>query len=227
MGGCRHSEKDFKIFVASSMTEFVDILLPELTDRYPGLQVQINIAGSGTLVNQIVEGADADVVLLAGANHMARLQAENAFLPPVPIARNSLTVVVSSNLAESVTTISDLRDAGLQGAVCVPGAPCGELAVAFARAVNLDLSNATREPNVKAVLSKVVRGEVDYGFVYRSDALMAANEVKAIEAEGLDSFTTSYSLALKNSDEVSVSFLEVVTQSKVSRVLEELGFLSR
>ena len=224
-GGCLNSERVFTVFVASSMTEFIELMLPELETQYPDLQVQVNIAGSGTLVNQITEGAAVDVVLLAGANHMDRLQSANRFQPPVPIARNSLTVVVSADIGGEATTISDLEDEGLQGAICADGAPCGALALAFSKASDLDLSNATREPNVKAVLSKVLRGEVDYGFVYRSDARSAGDELATINPQGLDLFITSYSLALADSDEVSLSFLELLTKPEAGQILEELGFL--
>ncbi len=224
-GGCLNSERVFTVFVASSMTEFIELMLPELETQYPDLQVQVNIAGSGTLVNQITEGAAADVVLLAGATHMDRLQSANRFQPPVPIARNSLTVVVSADIGGEATTISDLEDEGLQGAICADGAPCGALALAFSKASDLDLSNATREPNVKAVLSKVLRGEVDYGFVYRSDARLAGDELATINPQGLDLFITSYSLALADSDEVSLSFLELLTKPEAGKILEELGFL--
>ena len=224
-GGCLNSERVFTVFVASSMTEFIELMLPELATQYPDLQVQVNIAGSGTLVNQITEGATADVVLLAGANHMDRLQSANRFHSPVPVARNSLTVVVSSDVGGEVTTISDLQDEGLRGAICADGAPCGALALAFSKASDLDLSNATREPNVKAVLSKVLRGEVDYGFVYRSDARLVGDELATIEPQGLDLFITSYSLALADSDEVSLSFLELLTKPEAGQILEELGFL--
>ena len=152
-------------------------MLPELAAEFPDVQVQVNIAGSGTLVNQIAEGAIADAVLLAGASQMDRLQSDTAFQPPVSIARNTLTVVVSSETHREVNTISDLQDSGLQGAICVRGAPCGALALEFSETANLDLTGTTREPNVKAVLAKVLRGEVDYGFVYRSDARLAASAV--------------------------------------------------
>lgn len=225
-GGCGKSEKVFTIFVASSMTEFIELMLPELATQYPDLQVQVNIAGSGTLVNQITEGATADAVLLAGRNHMDRLQSENRFHPPVPVARNSLAVVISSDVGGVATTISDLQDDRLQGAICADGAPCGALALAFSKASDLDLSNATREPNVKAVLSKVLRGEVDYGFVYRSDARLVGDQLATINPQGLDLFITSYSLALADSDEVSLSFLELLTRPEAGKTLEELGFLS-
>ena len=156
---------------------------------------------------------------------MDRLQSANRFQPPVPIARNSLTVVVSSDIGGEATTISDLEDEGLQGAICADGAPCGALALAFSKASDLDLSNATREPNVKAVLSKVLRGEVDYGFVYRSDARLAGDQLATINPQGLDLFITSYSLALADSDEVSLSFLELLTKPEAGQILEELGFL--
>ena len=71
----------------------------------------------------------------------------------------------------------------------------------------------------------MLRGEVDYGFVYRSDARLAGDQLATINPQGLDLFITSYSLALADSDEVSLSFLELLTKPEAGQILEELGFL--
>jgi molybdate transport system substrate-binding protein len=102
------------------------------------------------------------------------------------------------------------------------------LAFAFAEASDFDLSTATREPNVKAVLARVARGEVDFGFVYQSDAQSAQGQVIEIKGTGAKAFITSYSLAVarqgQNRQDVR-AFAEAATQTKAQAVLRELGFL--
>lgn len=226
--GCGSSDKSLNVFVASSMTEFVDAIQDELEQKHPEIDVRLNIAGSGVLVHQIIEGAQADLVLLAGTTHMDRLQKAGSFLQPVLIARNALTVVVNPRIASDVKTLSDLHRVDRRAAVCFIGAPCGELAFAFAEASDFDLSTATREPNVKAVLARVARGEVDFGFVYQSDAQSAQGQVIEIKGTGAKAFITSYSLAVarqgQNRQDVR-AFAEAATQTKAQAVLRELGFL--
>ena len=226
---CGSPKRSLNVFVASSMTEFAEVIRVDFERNYPEIDVRLNIAGSGALVNQIVEGAQADLVLLAGTTHMDRLQKDGSFLPPVPIARNSLTVVMDPRIASDVNTLSDLTRGDRRAAICIQGAPCGALAFAFAEGSGFDLSTATREPNVKAVLARVTRGEVDFGFVYRSDARGAQGEVIEITGTGADAFITSYSLAVardgQQRQEVK-TFADAVRHDRARKVLQELGFLN-
>ena len=90
------------------MTDFMEQISSDRSTTQPAPVTEINIAGSGTLLTQLDEGAEADVVILAGRRHMSRLQELGSFLPPVEFASTSLSVVVSPELATASLSIRDL-----------------------------------------------------------------------------------------------------------------------
>ena len=66
---------------------------PELAAEFPDVQVQVNIAGSGTLVNQIATRT-ADAVLLAGAIKWIACNGHRISAPST-IARNTSQLLSS------------------------------------------------------------------------------------------------------------------------------------
>ena len=209
------------------MTDFMEQVSSDYTTTQARTFTEINIAGSGTLLTQLGEGAEADVVILAGRDHMSRLQEMKSFLPPVQFASTSLSVVVSPELATANLSIRDLKAGQLQGAACVTSAPCGQLAEQFATANGLELRLLSREPNVRSVLAKVERGEVDFGFVYRTDFLAAETDIAEIADSGGEAFTTFYSLAVARDTPnmtKAVALVEFITSHEGQSRLRQLGF---
>ncbi|MEC7828151.1 MAG: molybdate ABC transporter substrate-binding protein [Actinomycetota bacterium] len=225
--GCTSQETGLRVFAASSMTDFIQRIAKDQVTEQRGGELDVNIAGSGTLLAQLNEGAAADVVILAGTEYMERLQEMESFLPPLQFASTSLTVVVSPELAAANISMQDLKVGRLQGAACVSSAPCGQLAEEFAAITDLDLNSFTREPNVRSVLAKVERGEVDYGFVYRSDFLSTQTNIAEIKDSGAETFVTFYSLAVArdtpNMTQVE-SLLELISSPSGEEHLRQLGF---
>ncbi len=209
------------------MTDFIGQISSDHSTSQPATVTAINIAGSGTLLTQLDEGAEADVVILAGRDHMRRLQEMGSFLPPVQFASTSLSVVVSPELASATLSIRDLKAGELQGAACVISAPCGQLAEQFAAANGLELRSWSREPNVRSVLAKVERGEVDFGFVYRTDFLATETDIAELADSGAEAFTTFYSLAVARDAPnmtQAVALVELITSQYGQSQLRQLGF---
>jgi|TARA_B110000014_G_scaffold264446_1_gene266135 molybdate transport system substrate-binding protein len=212
LNGCGSGSHSIRVFAASSLTEVVQHLAEEYETRYPNTDVELNIAGSGTLVMQLQEGADADLVILASRSHMDQLRDIGLVRAPKQIAQNSLAVIVSPELVKDIGSIDDVRRTALQIAVCVKSSPCGALAWAYASSVGLDLSSATHESNVKAVLAKVERDEVDVGIVYMSDLRTSREQLGHLANARADQYSTSYPLA-------------VTTDSKARRAAENFAAL--
>lgn len=225
--GCSSQDNVIRLFVASSMTDYMEQVASEHSSTQAGAATELNIAGSGTLLTQLDEGAIADLVILAGRDHTRRLQEMGSFLSPIEFASTSLSVIVSPALSNANLSIRDLRAGDLQGAACVVSAPCGQLADEFATATGLEMRSVTREPNVRSVLAKVERGEVDFGFVYRTDFLAAATDIAEIKDSGAEAFNTFYSLAVAR-DTPNMAQAVVLAESITSQYgqtrLRQLGF---
>ena len=81
----------------------------------------------------------------------------------------------------------------------------------------------TEEVDVKAVLARVVAGEVDAGLVYRTDALAAGDEVETVEAEPAPP-STVYEIAALDDGAEAAAFVELVLSDRGQAVLRKAGF---
>src|SRR5690348_10109159 len=61
------------LFLAASLTDSFNALSAEFTKQNPSLTIAPNYAGSGALVTQIVNGADADIFASADEANMQKL----------------------------------------------------------------------------------------------------------------------------------------------------------
>ena len=227
--GCGGNSNALTVFAASSMTEFLEELLivegPPEGSKMP----LINTAGSGTLLLQIDEGANADLVILAGASHMEQLMAGNDFLPATPFAMTHLSIILSPDLMHSGLSFGDLWSGDLQGAMCVSSAPCGQLAARFGSAKGVNMEGLSREPNVRAVLTKVEHGDVDFGFVYETDFLSSEAEITEVPGAGAQGFSTTYYLAVsKEAKDIAElrTMVNRITGEAGREVLLKLGFMT-
>jgi len=225
--GCGRESQVSTVFAASSMTDFVEDILLHFDERGSVPRPQVNIAGSGTLLLQVDEGAQVDLVILAGRQHMEQLLESGNFLPSRDFAVTSLALIVAPRLANRGLSVDDLWSGSFQGAMCVLSAPCGQLAMDFGQSFRLEMQGLSLEPNVRAVLAKVERGEVDFGLVYETDFRSSTSDVTKIVDSGTEEFSTTYSLAISknpmNRSQVD-TLVKKMTGELGRQTLSELGF---
>ena len=224
---CSAGPTPIRVFVASSMTDFVNELATEFQISHPSTDLEINIAGSAALLAQLAEGAKADILILASERHTLSAQASYELNEPVIVASNALALIVPRGNPADISSVEDLQVSSLRGSVCIPAAPCGELAFTFAQKSALSLSGATQESNVRAVLARVARAEVEFGFVYKTDVTAADGDVVQIPAIKTEELRTSYSIAaMKESLERPAvnDFLEAATSASARSILFKRGF---
>lgn len=166
------------VFAASSLTDAFSELEARYEEANPGVDIRLNLAGSDTLRRQIDDGADADVFAPAALELFDGLGVE-----PAIYASNLMVMVATDDAVVQRVFDNDLE--GLLVAQCAAGVPCGDIARAAIEQGPLDLSGATvtSEANVRAVLSKVVLGEADLGFVYVSDIASVDPEIDTFAIE--------------------------------------------
>jgi molybdate transport system substrate-binding protein len=173
---------DLTVFAAASLTESFTAIGNDFRAAHPGVRVTFNFAGSSTLVNQIQQGAPADVFAAANETTMKQLtDAGEAAGTPTTFAKNQLVIAVPKRNPAGVAGLVDLARPGVKVALCAERVPCGAAAVTALRAAGVRLAPVTLEQDVKAALAKVRLGEVDAALVYRTDARAAAADVDAVE----------------------------------------------
>lgn len=167
------------VFAASSLTDAFTEISDAFEQANPDIEVRTQFAGSSQLAAQIASGAPADVFASANEAVMETLLpggelAGTQFSQPVVFARNELVIAAPADNPKGISSIADLSDRDLLLAICNDGVPCGTLAHEAAASVGIDLRPDTEEANVRAVLAKLLLGEVDAGLVYRSDVVAVA-----------------------------------------------------
>ncbi len=218
------------VFAAASLTAAFRALGGAYERAHPGAQVTFNFAGSPTLVQQIREGAPADVFAAADAANMRKLvDAGSVEGVPRLFAQNRLQIVVEKGNPHRISALADLVRPSLIVVLCGDTVPCGRYAhEAFARA-NLTPPAGSREPDVKAVLNKIALGEADAGIVYVTDVRAAADKVDGVDLPTAHDVPAGYPIAaLRESPHraAALAFIAFVLSEPGTKILGEYGFQS-
>ncbi|MCB0996265.1 MAG: molybdate ABC transporter substrate-binding protein [Acidimicrobiales bacterium] len=217
-----------RVFAAASLTDAFTDISDAFEEAYPGVDVQLVLAGSSALREQILSGAPADVFASADRSSMAALvEAGAVSTAPAVFATNRLQIAVPAGNPGSVSSVKDLADPGLLVGICAAGVPCGDLAREALAAVGVEASVDTNEPDVRALLTKLIAGELDAGLVYVTDVMSAGDAVEAIELPPEGAVRTEYPIAATtgaSNPVTAAAFVEFVLSAEGRDILTTHGF---
>ena len=218
---------ELNVFAAASLNKaFPEIADTVLKESDPNIKVTFNFQGSSTLVDQMKEGAPADVFASADQKNMTKASDAKLVDAPKPFASNVLTLIVPKGNPGKITGL----DASLDGkklVVCAQGVPCGNATKQLAEKLGVTLNPVSEEQKVTDVRAKVESGEADAGLVYATDAKAAGDKVKTIEVARANEVVNSYPIALTVSTknkEAAQKFIDAVLSDKGQAVLKKYGF---
>lgn len=192
--GCseRVEVKEVVVYGASSMSDVLEESKSAFELKYPGTEVILNLAGTNTLLNQIKNGAQADIFITASRAYRDALY---AYEPPIEshlLAYNRMVLIVSAR-SKGIGGMADLGQANRM-VLAMDHVPAG----IYTRQIldNLQavygpdykdrvMANLiSEESNVRQVYTKVLLGEADTGIVYGSDVREEdLSDIKVIEIE--------------------------------------------
>ena len=192
------------------------------------MSVDVNYGGSSGLVQQLTEGAPADVFASADQKNMTKLtDADLAQGEPKIFATNVLTLVVPKDNPAGITSVQDVLDKKVKLVTCAPEVPCGAATQKVEQANGVELAPVSQENAVTDVLGKVTSGQADAGIVYVTDAQAAGDKVTTIDIPMADEAVNNYPIvALKDSEqpELAAQFVDLVTGEQGQKVLRDAGF---
>ena len=184
MSSALHAQ-DLTVSAAASLINAFQAIGQAFEKAHPGAKVTFNFAASGPLLAQIQQGAPVDVFASADQETMnraatAKLLAEGT---RVDFAQNTLVVIVPSTAAKTPQTLQDLAGADFKRiATGTPATvPVGRYTMEAVQKAGLTDALQPRwifGESVRQVLNYVARGEVDAGFVYRTDALIEPDKTR-------------------------------------------------
>lgn len=219
------SGEQVTVSAASVLTDAFTSIEQAYEGEHPGVDVVVNFAGSSTLASQIRAGAPIDVVALASEQAMQPLIDDGYVRGVATFASTSMAIVVPTGNPGAVTGLRSLERADVTWAICDAPVPCGVAARAVLAAADVQASPVSLEPDVRAVLAKVMTDEVDAGIVYRTDVLAARGRVDVIDiAPDINVTTRSTIAATTDAGPGSSEFIDFVRSDAGQSILRTYGF---
>lgn len=225
--------QEVTVSAAASLTNAFQAVGQAFEKTRPGTKVTFNFAASGPLLAQIQQGAPVDVFASADQETMdraakAKLLAEGS---RADFARNTLVLIVPSTATATPQKLADLGGAAYKRiSTGTPSSvPVGRYTMASVQEAGL---TATLEPkwvygeSVRQVLNYVARGEVDAGFVYRTDALIEKDKTRialTVPTTTPVSYPIAQVAASKNAA-VGKDFIAFVRSDAGQQILDSFGF---
>jgi molybdate transport system substrate-binding protein len=204
-------------------------------EKQTGVKPNFNFAASGVLQQQIETGAPVDVFASAAQQQMDNIQKKGLLLDETrkDFAGNSLVLITPAKSKLKMNSFEALTDAKVERiAIGNPKTvPAGQYAQEALTALKLwDKLQSKFIPaeNVRQVLDYVSRDEVEAGFVYSSDTVVAQGKINIVAETPkgtLDAIT--YPIAvLKDSanSAAAIKFIEIVESKDGKAILSKYGF---
>lgn len=218
---------------AASLKYAFDEIIPLWEQKNPQVKVVGNFDASGTLAEQIKQGAPADLFISANKSKMKEVLDDGKVKDDKAkdFLENELVLIVPSQSKLALSSLEDLTKAEVKHvAVGDPSAvPAGKYAQqSFESAGIADKiePKAVRGKDVTQVLTTVVSGNADAGLVYKTDALTQPEAVKIVATvEGHDKvvYPAAELKDTKHPREVH-AFMEFISGPEVSKIFEKYGF---
>ena len=175
------------VSAAASLTEALKEIGARFEAAHAGSTLRFNFAASGVLLQQIAQGAPADVFVSADEETVAR-GIEQKLLDPATrrLFAGNVVVLIRPQGSMAVKALADLpRPEVRRIAVGKPASvPVGRYTQQGLTAAQLwDALQPKIVPgdSVRQVLDYVARGEVEAGFVYATDAALMAEKVQVVQ----------------------------------------------
>ena len=221
---------EMTVSAAASLTNAFTELKELFEKKRAGLTVNTNFAASNPLLKQLQEGAPVDVFASADQPTMDKA-VESKVVDPATrktFALNDLVLVVpkGSKKPADLADLKNFKKIALGNPESVPAGRYTKAALTTAKLWEALQDQYIQGNSVRQVLDYVARGEVDCGFVYRTDARQMADKVDVVMVvEGHD--PVSYPIAVATTGKNAAdgqAFLDFVLSEEGQAVLAKYGF---
>ncbi|UGQ47887.1 molybdate ABC transporter substrate-binding protein [Massilia endophytica] len=178
---------EITVSAAASLTNAFREMAGAYEAAHPGDKVQLNVASSDTLVQQIARGAPVDVLASADEEAMDKAAGQKLIAPGSrrDFASNSLVLIAPASSTLPVAALSDLGQPGVHriAAGNPASVPAGRYTRDALQKAGLWTTLESRfvfATSVRQGLDYVARGEAEAGFVYATDAATQPGKVKVL-----------------------------------------------
>ncbi len=177
MTGCiEEPEKiELNVSAAASLKESMLEIEKKYEQENPEIDLILNFGGSGSLKQQITQGAPCDIFISASTRYMDVLKAEGYLMDNKysQLAKNQLVLASKTN---NIKSLKDLQDKSIKNIAIgeINSVPAGQYAneVLINEEIKDDIeSKLVYAKDVKEVLAWIESENVQAGFVYYTDII--------------------------------------------------------
>ncbi|WP_058485529.1 molybdate ABC transporter substrate-binding protein [Defluviitalea phaphyphila] len=231
---------NIRVMAAASLTEVFTEIKEKYEEKNHDINIELNFAGTQSLVNQIEEGIEADIFVSANISYMDYLTEKKLVKDSIIFAENELIIGIN-NENDSIKETKDLGKEGIKLAIADSSVPVGKYTLQWLDNIeksgnfskefieNFMNNVVSHELDVKSIVSKIELGEVDAGIVYRTDILYenSKNQIRSVEIDDQYNVKVQYPIGLINESkkqEESKKFLEFILSDEGKAILQKYGF---
>ncbi len=221
------------VSAAASLTDAFKELAPRFEAAKPGSTLRFNFAASGVLLQQIAQGAPVDVFASADQDTMNRASDQKLIDSATRknFATNSLVLIEPVKDGIGLKGVPDLTQTAVKKIAIgkVATVPVGRYTKQVLDGANLWApleSKFVQADSVRQVLDYVSRGEVEAGFVYRTDAALMADKVRIV-ATPASHTPVSYPIAAiaeSKQKALAADFIAFIATDAAQQILTRYGF---
>lgn len=221
------------VSAAASLTDCFEEIKDLYISQNQNVDITFNFGGSGSLQQQIEQGAPADIFFSAGKKQMNALVDSNLMInDSVKDILENKVVLVTPNNAKKIDTFEELIDDSIEKiALGEPGSvPVGQYSEEALK--NLELfdkleSKFVFAKDVREVLSWVETENVDAGLVYQTDAQISDKvTISTVAPEGSHKpviYPVGIVKATKNEEEAQ-KFIDFLFEEDAKQLFIKYGF---
>jgi molybdate transport system substrate-binding protein len=227
------SGAEISVFAAASLTDVMKQIAADY-EKQSSDKIAFNFGASNLLARQITEGAPADIFLSADEAKMDELQKAGLIRTETrrDLLSNVLVIVAAIDGKTTITSPEDLVSKTEKIATADPRAvPAGIYTKEYLSGLGLwDKLESKMVPteNVRAALAAVESGNVDAGFVYKTDANIS-KRVKvafAVPIEKGPAIRYPVAILKETKDKTAAeNFLKHLESENARKTFEQFGFI--
>jgi molybdate transport system substrate-binding protein len=191
-----HLTGSLTVFAAASLTNSFNAAEVKLETANPGFKATYSFAGSQQLVQNVINGAPADVIATADMATMQRLVGLGLVDSPQVFAHNVLEIAVAPGNPKGISTLADLARPGMSVVLADPTVPAGKYAQQALAKAGVTVTPKSLGLSVATVLQSVASGDADAAIVYVTDVSGAGGRVTGVAIPDADNVVAAYPIAV-------------------------------
>ena len=220
------------VAAAASLQNSMEELGKLYQSANPGTTVTFTFGSSGTLQEQIEQGAPVDVFMSAALKQMKALEEKGLILndTKIELLENKVVLIVPKDSTLDITGFDDILKAPTIALGDPESVPVGQYSEEIFTSLNM-LDDVKKQANyakdVTEVLTWVSTGNAEAGVVYATDAMSSKDVTVVAEAPEGSTSKVLYPVAVvkdTKQEEAAKAFVDYLASEEALAVFEKYGF---